>query len=74
MRILWQNILAILLLGLLASVIFEQRPAVDRFLGSIGHIGPGYPAAEQAQGLIALCVVIVGVIVAMKALHRNRKH
>jgi hypothetical protein len=73
MRILWNNILAFGLIALFAVALISQRAAVGQFLGSINNLGPGHSPEEQTLGLVALIIVTIGFIVAIRTLTRNRK-
>ncbi len=73
MRDQFQNVLAFGLVAIFAIAFISQIRAVGQFLGSIGNLSPGHSPQEQGLGLIALLVVTIGFIVAVRALSRNRK-
>jgi hypothetical protein len=72
MRIRWQSIFALMLIVVFVIAVSTQKTAIGQFLGSIGNLSPGHSPEEQVLGLIALMIVMVGFIVAVRSLSRNR--
>ena len=73
MRILWNNIIAMILAAAAAAVLIRCRTALATFLGSITDIGPGHSAHQQTLGLIAFLICSVLFFVVLRTLINNRK-
>jgi len=73
MRIVWPRVFAALLFAVAVSLAIRQRAAIGTFLGSVGHIGPGHVNNERTIGFIALGLVAVCFLAALKILTHNRR-
>jgi hypothetical protein len=72
MRILWPNILALILLVLASIAFIKQKAALGTFFDSLNWIGPGHSPEQQVMGAAAFIILLVGFVVAIRALSRNR--
>ncbi len=74
MRILWHNVIALILLIMAAVVAITQRREIVGFLMTTEHIGRGGTFEEQTAGLVALGLVLVTIVALVKILtHNNRR-
>ncbi len=74
MRILWHNVIALILLIMAVVVTVRKRRAIIGFLMTTEHIGRGHTIEEQTAGLVALGLVLVTIVALVKILtHNNRR-
>ena len=71
MKIIWPNVAAFCLALIAVVLALRHRAAIRRFLGSMGHLGPGNPGDERMVGFIAFAVVAVTAVVIVKRLTRK---
>ena len=74
MRILWHNVLALILLIVVVVVAVKKRHEIVGFLMTTEQIGRGDTFEEQTAGLVALGLVLVAIVALVKILtHNNRR-
>ena len=74
MRILWHNVIALILLIMAVVVAVRKRHEIVGFLMTIEHISSGGTFEEQTAGLVALGLVLVTIVALVKILtHNNRR-
>jgi len=73
MRILWHNILALILTAVATAVLIRYRTATATFLGNVARIGPGHSTDEQTLGLIAFGICGVVLVAIVRLLTRNHR-
>ena len=74
MRILWHNLIALILLIMAVVVAVRKRHEIAGFLMTTEHIGRGGTFEEQTAGLVALGLVLVTIVALVKILtHNNRR-
>ena len=74
MRILWHNVIALILMMLAVVVAVRKRHEIVGFLMTTEHIGRGGTFEEQTAGLVALGLVLVTILALVKILtHNNRR-
>ena len=74
MRILWHNVIALILLIMTVVIAVRKRHEIVGFLMTTEHIGRSGTFEEQTAGLVALGLVLVTIVALVKILtHNNRR-
>jgi len=74
MRILWHNVVALLLAIIGITLLIRNGTEIRSFLSTTRQIGPGHSPDEQVMGLIAFGLVLVAFLAVLKIIiERNRK-
>ncbi len=68
MRILWHNVIALILLVTAIVIAVKNRYEIVAFLTTMDDIGPGYTAAQQVRGLLATGLVLVALVAIVRIL------
>lgn len=71
MRFRWANIFGFILLVTVVILFVRYRQSIALFVGNIERIGPHHGADEQTLGLIALGIIAVCIVAALRIITRK---
>ena len=75
MRILWHNVIALILFVTAIVIAVKNRYEIVAFLMTMDDIGPGHTVEQQVRGLLAtafLAVVLVVIVRILVSRHDRR--
>jgi uncharacterized membrane protein YqhA len=73
MRILWHNIIALILLIVALVLLYKCWPEITATLTTMKNIGPGHTSDDKVVGLLALGLVCAFLVAVVKVLTHGPK-